>query len=420
VTAGEAEAKPNVGRSDEKSLRRSMKAILQERDPDKLVSKFIAASTAFKRFREKHRVYEVAVSRLTSFGRHDAAAAILDSQKPFLEASTEGFATRLIRLYGHASMPSHAATTFYDLPPKHKSVMTFNALISAYVNAREFDAVATAFQQIPASHPTIVPSVYSYNILINALCQKPDLSAALDVIPVMEKCGLTPDEISFNTLLNGFYNNDRFDDAEKIWEMMKERNVAPDAKSYNAKLRGLVSKGSTEDAVALIERMQKNGPKPDTVSYNEVIRGYCKEGRLDEAKKVYDDLVKNECAPNSGTFHTLVPHFIEAGDLDLALKCCHEIFSGKCRVQPSLLQSVVTALVAASRVEEAERIVELGRKKYYPRKGLGMLPRTGDNMGLKMPPPTGEDIDAEVGTDLENFALDEEGCEERDDSKNAC
>jgi len=249
-------------------LGKVVQTVIRQRDPDKLVSQFVAASAASQRFRDRHRVYEVAVARLASFGRQDAVAAILDSQKPFLEASTEGFAMRLVRLYGRASMPSHAAVTFHDLPLKHKSVMTFNALLAAYVHAGDFDALATAFQQIPASYPTIVPTVPSYNILISALCQKPDLSAALDVIGLMDKCGLTPEEITFNTLLNGFYNSGCFDDAEKVWEMMKERNVEPNAKSYNAKLRGLVAKGRIEDAVAVIEMMQKDGPKPDSVSYN--------------------------------------------------------------------------------------------------------------------------------------------------------
>ncbi|OEL23221.1 Pentatricopeptide repeat-containing protein [Dichanthelium oligosanthes] len=418
AAAGEAEAEPKAARNLDKSISKIATAIFRERDPDKLVSQFVAAS-ASQRFRDKHRVYEVAVSRLASFDRQDAIAAILDSQKPFLEASNEGFATRLVRLYGRASMPSQAAATFLDLPAKHKSVMTFNALLAAYVDAGDFDALATAFQQIPASHPTIVPNVYSYNILISALCQKQDFSAALDVIPLMEKCGLTADHISFNTLLNGFYNSGRFDDVEKVWEMMKDRNIEPDTKSYNAKLRGLVSKGSIEDAIALIERMQKDGPKPDTVSYNELIRGYCKEGRLDEAKKVYDDLVKNECAPNRGTFHTLVPRFVEVGELDRALSCCHEVFSRKCKVQCSMLQGVVTALVDASRVEEAKRIVELGRMNYYPRKGLRMPPRTGVDKGLKMQPPTGEDNDVEAETDLDDSALYEAGCEEEEESKNA-
>jgi pentatricopeptide repeat protein len=391
VAAGEAEAKPNAGCSHAKPIGEIVEDIMRERDPDKLVSQFISASAASQSFREEHhRVYGVAVDRLTSFGRQDAVAAILDSQKPFLEASTEGFATRLIRLYGRASMPSHAATTFHDLPPKYKSVRTFDALLSAYVNARDCDAVATTFQQILASHPTIVPNVYSYNILIRALCRKPDLSAALDVIPLMEKCGLTPNEASFSILLNGFYNNGCFSGAEKFWEMMKERNVQPDVRCYNAKLRGLVAQGRIQDAVAVIEAMQKDGPKPDSVSYNELIRGYCKEGKLDEAKKVYDDMVNNKCAPNRGTFHTLVSHSLEAGELDLALNCCHEIFSWRCRVKCSLLKVVVTALVAASRIKEATSIVELGWENNY------------NPMYLNMPALIEKDKVVEAGMDCDN------------------
>ncbi|KAJ1285743.1 hypothetical protein BS78_03G300400 [Paspalum vaginatum] len=372
AAAAKAGAKSNEDRDPEskRALNKFVKVIFREHDPDKLVSEFIAASTSSARFRDTERLYEVAVSRLFCLGRHDAVAAIIDSQKPFVESSSVAFAARLVRLYGSASMPSHAAATFSNLPPKHKTVLTFTALLAAYVDSGDFDAVATAFQQIPASHPTIVPNVCSYNVLIRALRQKPDLSAALDVIPLMEKRGITPDVVSFNALLNGFYNHGRFDDAKKVWEMMEERNVEPDAKSYGAKLRALVSQGSVEDAIALVERMQKDGPKPDTVCYNELIRGLCKEGRLDEAKKVYLDLGKNQSAPNSGTFYTLVPRCVEAGDLDLAVSCCHEILRRKCRVQCSLLQGVVTALVAASRVEEAKRIVELGRLSCYPRKDL--------------------------------------------------
>nr|CAB3474492.1 unnamed protein product [Digitaria exilis] len=375
AAAGEAEAKSvAAGRNRRKPLGKILRVISEERDPDKLVSQFIAASTASPRFRDDRRVYEVAVSRLTSFGRRDAVAALLDSQKPF-EASSEDFATRLLRLYGRASLASHATATFLDLPQKHKSVTAFNALLAAYVDSGEFDKLVAAFQ-------------------------KPGLSTALDVIPLMEKCGLTPDGISFNSLLNGFYNNGRFDDAEKVWEMMKVRNVEPNTKSYNAKLRGLVAKGKIEDAAAVIETMQKDGPKPDSVSYNELIRGYCKLGRLDEAKKVYDDLVKNECAPYRGTFETLVPHLVEAGELDLALNFCHEIFSRKCRVKCSLLQGVVTALVAASRVDDATRIVKLGWKNNYP-------PR-----GLKMPELIQKEKDVEVESDCVNSVPYEEGSEE--------
>ncbi|XP_015690165.2 pentatricopeptide repeat-containing protein At1g55890, mitochondrial-like [Oryza brachyantha] len=359
-------------RKDRKDLNNIVKGLLLERNPDKLVSGFIAASSKHPRFRSRHRVYGVAVSRLAKFGRHDGVEAIIDAQKPFLETSTEGFAARLIRLYGHASMVSHAAATFHDLPPQHKSTMTFNALLSSYAEAGEFDALAAAFKEIPASNPSVVPSVHSYNIILHALCNKPDLSAALDTVALMEKCGVLPDLITFNTLLNGFYNHGRLDGAGKVWEMMKERNIVPDVKSYNAKLRGLVAEGRIEDAVALLETMEKDGPRPDTVSYNELIRAYCKDGRLEEAKNLYEDLAKNACASNRGTYHALMPCVVKAGELDYALKCCYEIFSKKCRVDCFVLQEVVNALVTASRMEDAAKVVELGWKNNYPRRILKM------------------------------------------------
>ncbi|KAK3162148.1 hypothetical protein QOZ80_1BG0086050 [Eleusine coracana subsp. coracana] len=366
-----------------------------------MTSSWSATPTSWCPSFSPQHVYEVAVSRLASFGRQDAVAAIIDAQKPFLDAEGQDFAVRLVRLYGRASMPSQAAATFHDLPPKHKSVITFNALLSACLYSHDFSALVTAFRKIPALYPTIIPSVHTYNILICALCKKRELSAALDVITLMEKSGVSPDIISFNTLLNGFYHNAPMDDALKIWDMMKERNVEPDTNSYNAKLRGLVSEGRIEDAAALIEMMEKDGPKPDTVSYNELIRGYCKKESLDDAKKVYDDFARHQCVPNARTFGTLMPRLLEAGELDRALKCCHEMFSRKIRVDASLLQGVVTALVDASRVEEAKGIVKLGRRNNYPRKILRM-------------PQSGENDDVEVESDCKDSILYEDGSEKEE------
>ncbi|PNT73008.1 hypothetical protein BRADI_2g52016v3 [Brachypodium distachyon] len=379
-----------------------IKGLLRERDPEKLVSDFVAASSASARFRDRHRVYEMAVSRLASLGRQDSIETILGAQKRFLETSKEGFATRLIGLYGRAAMPAQASATFHELPAQLKCTMTLNAVLTAYYQAKEFDALATAFQEISVSHPLVVPSVYSYNILIRALCQKHDLSAALNVITLMEKCGVLPDNISFNTLLNGFYQNGRMDDAEAVWEMMKGWNLEPDTKSYNAKLRGLVAEGRIEDAVAVVERMEKEGPKPDTVSYNELIRGYCSAGRLEDAKKLYDGLVKNECAPNRGTYETLLPRLLQAGELDCAVRYCHGLLSPNtknCRVDRSLLQDVVTTLVEASRVDEAAKIVELGRKKYYLRKLL--MPHTEEDNEVQTEPDEEESTSEEKVCEVE-------------------
>jgi len=54
-----------------------------------------------------------------------------------------------------------------------------------------------------------------------------------------------------------------------------------------------------------------------------------------------------------------------------------------------LLQGVETALVAASRVEEATRIVQLGWKNNYPQRGL-MMPALAE---------TNKDVEAETACD---------------------
>ncbi|KAG1368386.1 pentatricopeptide repeat-containing protein, mitochondrial [Cocos nucifera] len=357
-----------------KRLKTTINYLCRERNPDKLVAAFKKSSESY-RFRCKHRIYEIVVRRLAAASRPDAVEAILEEQKRYTaDIAREGFAVRLITLYGKAGMPANATASFHQLPALGcpRSVMSFNALLSACADAGDSDRMAAAFREIPAADPSIVPNLFSYNILIRALCEKGDLDAAFDVLSLMEKNEIAPDLISFNTLLNGFYSNKRFSDAKKIWTLMGEKNIEPDTKSFNAKLRALVSEGKTSEAVELVDEMRRVGPKPDTFSFNALIKGYCQDGNLEEAKRLYLDLTKNDCAPNRWTFETLIPALCEAGDLDLALKCCNDSMSRRCVVDASVLQDVVDGLVKLSRAEEAKKLVELGRRNYYSRKDLRM------------------------------------------------
>ncbi|XP_072988943.1 uncharacterized protein [Typha latifolia] len=365
---------PNPNPTYPKTLKATINALFKESDPDKLAAGFISASSS-PRFRCRHRIYEVSVRRLAGAGRRDAVEAVLESQKLFpSDLSHEGFAVRIISLYGKVGMPSHAAATFDQLPALGcpRTVKSLNALLTAYADACDFDSLSVAFEEIPRKDPSIVPDVYSYNILIRALCEKSDLDAALDVLTLMEKCEIEPNLISFNTLLNGFYKNQRFSEAEKIWSLMRENNVAPDVKSFNAKLRGLVIDGKATEAVELVQKMKEDGLKPDTSSFNTLIRGHITDGNLEEAKRVYLDLVMNDCAPNKGTYEALVPSLCDSGDLDLAVRCCFDSMSRRCFMDAAVLQALVDALVKASREEDATKLVELGRKNKYSRKSLRM------------------------------------------------
>ncbi|URE47940.1 PPR repeat [Musa troglodytarum] len=344
----------------------------KERDPDKLAAGFIHASASY-RFRCRHRIYEIAVRRLKKAGRLDAVEAILEAQKRFpSDLAREGFAVRLISLYGKASMVTHAVTTFRQLPAlgTPRSVMSFNALLTAFADSGDVEGLVAAFRDIPAADPTIIPNLISYNVLIRALCEKGDLDAALGTVDLMERNGISPDLIACNTLLHWSYERKESSEAEKIWALMRKKNIEPNTKSFNTKLRWLVSEGRTAEAAKLVDQLNHVGLQPDAFSFNALIKGYCQEGNLEEAKRLFSDFSKNQCAPNKGTFEIIIPYLCEAGELDLALKCCYDSMSTRCFVEAAVFQRVVNGLAKSSRMDEATKLVDVGRKNNYSRKSL--------------------------------------------------
>lgn len=282
---------------------------------------------------------------------------------------------RLILLYGKAGMVDDAKRTFEEIGEIEgatRMVKSFNALMTVYEENGEFGKVVNSFDDVPEG---IVLNGISYNILIKAFCNKGELDEALKVLDVMEENNISPCLISYNTLLNAFYGTDRFSDAEKIWERMENNKIKPDTMTFNAKMRGLVSEGKTLEALKIIDKLKELKLKPDIFTFNALIKGYCKDGNLDEVKKIYVNLTANGCSPNKTTFSILIPFLCEARELNLALRLCNENMSRRKLVEANLLQNIVDKLVTQSRVDEAEKLVDLARENGYSKHALKIKSR---------------------------------------------
>ncbi|KAA8519936.1 hypothetical protein F0562_014154 [Nyssa sinensis] len=346
--------------------------LYKEHNLKKLVEKFKKFSES-DRFRTKTGIYESTVRRLASAKRFRWIEEILEDQKKYRDISKEGFAVRLISLYGKSGMFDHASKVFDEMP-KHecdRTVKSFNALLGACVYSKKFDKADGYFRELPEKL-SIKPDVVSYNTLIKAFCEMGSLDSAVSMVDEMEKNGVDPDLITFNTLLDVFYGNNRFVDGEKIWSRMEKKNVVPDIRSYNAKLVGLVSEKKMSEAVKLVEDLGTKELKPDIFSYNALIRGYCEDGDIEEAKRWYGQVANSGCASNKATFSMLVPFVCEKGDFDFAFLLCKKIFDVRCLVDVALLQLVVDGLVKESKIEEAKMLVELGKSNNYTRYNLKM------------------------------------------------
>ncbi|KAM1245686.1 hypothetical protein ACFX15_036213 [Malus domestica] len=344
--------------------------LYKERNLKRLVEKFKKSSELY-RFRTKTPIYEDAVRRLAAAKRFKWIEEILEDQKQYPDFSTEGFAVRLVTLYGKAGMFENAQKVFDEMPEKscERTVLSFNALLGACVNSKKFDKVDEVFRGV-SQKLSIEPDVVSYNTVVKAFCEMGSLESAVSMLVEMENKGVEPDVITFNTIMNGLYANNQFLAAEKIWSRMGEKNVVPDVRSYNARLLGLASEKKTNEVVELFEEMRNKEVKPDVFSFNALIKGFVNEGKLEEAKQWYRELVKSSCALQKWTFQTLVPFVCEKGDLDFAFELGEEIFKRRLLVDVELLQVVVDGLAKASRINEAKKIVKLGNTNTYRRYNL--------------------------------------------------
>lgn len=310
-------------------------------------------------FRHKQGTYRFTVRRLAAAEKFSMIEEILEAQTKYDDITNEGFAIRLISLYGISGMVDHAHKLFDELPDLHckRTVRSFNALLTAYFNAKKFDKVVQIFQELPSA-VTIEPDVISYNIVIHAFCEMGSSDLAISTFDSMENNGVEPNLISFNTLLNALYRNEQCSEAERLWCLMENKSIVPDVRSYNSRLRGMVNGNRILEAVELVGEMESNEIKPDVFSYAALIKGFCNEENLKEAKRWYSELQKNKCTPVLAIYTELVPLCCKVGDLNMAVELLSGAINLRLLIKEEVLKQVVDGLVKETKIKEAKMLVE--------------------------------------------------------------
>lgn len=332
----------------------------------KLLAKHFKKSSKNQSFRFRIPYYESTVYRLAAAKQFSLIEDILEHQKQFADITNERFTVRLISLYGKAGMFDNARNVFDEMPQLkcERTVVSFNALLSACVNCKKSDKLEALFSDLPGKLG-IKPDRVSYNTLIKSYCVVGSVELAVGVIELMENSGLEPDLITFNTLFDALYRNKKVDDAEKLWVLMESKNVAANVRSYNPKLRALVADDRISEAVDLIKEMRIKGVMPDIYSFNALIQGYRSEKNLEQAKRWYEEIAKCDVAPDRLTYEIMLPFVCDMADFDYAFQLCKDVLNSRHRVSMSVIQRVVDGLAADFKTEEAKVLVDLADTNNY-------------------------------------------------------
>ncbi|XP_077221365.1 small ribosomal subunit protein mL103 (rPPR7)-like [Tasmannia lanceolata] len=365
------------------SISTAISALRSEHDPNKILALYSSfASRPISPLSSRYAL-DLAVKRLSKSRSFSIIETLIEAQKKTPKITQEPFLSTLILSYGRAGMIDHATRTFEEMGDlgTPRTVLSFNALLTACNKSQKFDQVPKLFSEIPQKFG-ISPDKISYGILVKSLCEMGSTEAAISILKEMREKEIEVTGVTYTTVLDALYKMEKVEEAEKIWNEMGENGCSPDVVAYNVRIMH-AHKGTPEEVLKLMGEMISKGLKPDTISYNYLMKCYCEKDQIKDAKNVYDGLMGNGCNPNAVTYKTLVHHLCKNGDLDECLKVAHASIKSNRIPDVGTMKHLVEELAKNSKLEEAKGLIGEVKKK-FPESFLTVWKKVEMELGLNI------------------------------------
>ncbi|PKU79407.1 pentatricopeptide repeat-containing protein At1g61870, mitochondrial-like [Dendrobium catenatum] len=348
------------------TISRIKSSIREESNPDRLVDLFKSAATT-PLFYGDRVIYKITIQKLARARRPDLIELLLEHQ--ITNSSTpksEGFLMRIISLYGGASMPDHAASTF-DRIAVRRSERSLCALLSALLKCGQHARVLETFKKAERVLG-VAPGIASCNILLRSLCEDGNVVAARNMLDEMPQSDLMPDINSYNMVLNGYLKEKKEEGFEELLQELTKKKMDANVSTYNCRIAHLCSKGRTFEAEELLDVMVSKGICPNVFSFNTLIDGFCNEGDACSAMRVFRRIhvMKNRdssvASTNYTTYIVLLGCLVEKAEFDSALEICNLCLSKKWVPPFQAVKGLIHGLIKNSNVKEAKNVVEEMRR----------------------------------------------------------
>ncbi|PHT35653.1 hypothetical protein CQW23_23353 [Capsicum baccatum] len=164
-------------------------------------------------------------------------------------------------------------------------------------------------------------NVYTFNLVIYALCKECKLLEAICVFYKMLKSGIMPNVVTFNMLVDGACRIGKLDEALKLVrnvEIMSDGCVFPNIVTYNCLINGYCKLGDVAIGEQFLDEMIERGLEPNVRTYATLVDGYSRNGMLDEAFRICNAMVEKGLMPNSVVYNTIIHRLYVEGDVNEA------------------------------------------------------------------------------------------------------
>ncbi|GAB2269890.1 hypothetical protein Dimus_004809 [Dionaea muscipula] len=210
---------------------------------------------------------------------------------------------------------------------------TFNIMLKGYLRAGQVKEAWEFFLEMKRRKCCEV-DVVTYTTLVHGFgVTGGDVNRAMKVFDEMVKEGrVLPSVATYNALIQVLCKKDSVEKALMVFEEMTRKGYVANSITYNLLIRGLCHVGEMQRAVEFMARMEKDEEceLPNVQTYNLLIRYYCDEGELEKGVDVFEKMMRSRrpCLPNLDTYNILIRSMFvrkKAEDLTLAGKLLIEM-----------------------------------------------------------------------------------------------
>ncbi|KAI3954725.1 hypothetical protein MKW92_020666 [Papaver armeniacum] len=186
---------------------------------------------------------------------------------------------------------------------------------------------SNSLRQSQPQRPGAVPTVVTYNLLINAYCDCRRTDTALENYQqLIDNAPFSPSPATYRILVKGLVDNSKIEQALPQKDDMIEKGLKPDPAVYNYLMLGLVKNGDSDGALSLFEELktkiwgseamdcysevvgENSSIRMNAVAYNSILDVLNKNGKFGEALNLFDKVCCEHNPPtkiivNLGTFN---------------------------------------------------------------------------------------------------------------------
>ncbi|XP_068637675.1 pentatricopeptide repeat-containing protein At5g16420, mitochondrial [Aristolochia californica] len=339
------------------SQKRLVSMISRQQNLDLALQIFHHAGKFHPGFFHNYNTYHAMIEKLARARVFEPMESLLSELHRSGVRCGENLFVAVIRNYGFANRPKLALKTFLRIKEfgVETSVRSFNCLLNALIQTKEYNIVHTLFKNCRKRFG-IIPNVFTCNILIKALCKKRDTGAAFQLLDEMPSMGMVPNVVTYTTILGGLCANGDLVGARNIFDEILDRGWIPDPTTYTILMDGYFKHGRLVDAIKVMDEMENMGVAPNDVTYGVAIEAYCKAKKGGEALNLLNDMLENNFIPSSGLACRVIDLLCQEEKVDDACHIWKKLLKKNCTPDNAISGTLIYWLCKVGKVWEARKL----------------------------------------------------------------